>query len=254
MTEFNPLPTAIASAELPGIGHNNPPEAPTPFDLLKQEIEDLSDTAKDFCDGEPIDTDAMADVITELHDRIHECGKKAEDLRVTEKKPLDDQIAAIQTKFHPLIGNTKAGKGKVILAKDACQTLLTPWRQKVAAEKAAEARRVAEEAAAAKAAADAAIQASSGNLAAREDAEELLVEAKRLEKTAARTWKATTVGTGLVTRWVAVLEDPEKALDWAYGRAADEFLAVAQANADAAVRGGLRVVPGFRVEERKEAR
>lgn len=247
--DFNPM--AVVN---PGPGHNNPPAEPTPFDLLKQEIEDLYSTAKDFCDGEPIDSEAMATVITELHDRIHECGKRAEALRVDEKKPLDDQIAAIQTKFHPLIGNTKAGKGKVILAKDACQTLLTPWRQKVAAEKAAEAKRIADEAAAAKAAADAAIQASSGNLAAREEAELLLADAKKLEKTAARTWKAATVGTGLVTRWVAVLVDPEKALDWAYGRAADEFLAVAQANADACVRGGLRAVPGFRVVEEKVAR
>lgn len=239
------------------IGNNNPPEAPTPFDLLKQEIEDLFDTAKDFCDGEPIDTEAMADVVTELHDRIHECGKKAEDLRVTEKKPLDDQIAAIQTKFHPLIGNTKAGKGKVILAKDACQTLLTPWRQKVAAEKAAEAKRIADAAAAAKAAADAAMQESSGNLAAREEAEAKLADAKRLEKTAARTWKAATVGTGLRTTWIAAPDTKENSeelrLDWAFAKDASRFVLLVQQMADEAVRSGARIIPGFLVTEEKRA-
>lgn len=246
--DFNPM--AVAN---PGPGHNNPPAEPTPFDLLKQEIEDLYDTAKDFCDGEPIDSEAMAAVITELHDRIHDCGKRAEALRVDEKKPLDDQIAAIQAKFHPLIGNTKAGKGKVILAKDACQTLLTPWRQKVAAEKAAAAAKAAEEAEATRLAAQEAMQASTGNLAEREAAEELLANARRLEKGAKKADKAATTGLGLRTTWVAVLEDPEKALDWAYGRAADEFMAVAQRNADECVRAGLRQVPGFRVVEEKVA-
>ncbi|EYR81827.1 hypothetical protein SHLA_4c001180 [Shinella sp. DD12] len=245
---FNPM--AVANT---GPGHNNPPAEPTPFDLLKQEIEDLYSTAKDFCDGEPIDSEAMATVITELHDRIHECGKRAEALRVDEKKPLDDQIAEIQTKFHPLIGNTKSGKGKVILAKDACQTLLTPWRQKVAAEKAAAAAKAAAEAEAARRTAQEAMQASAGNLAEREAAEELLADANRLEKGARRADKAATTGLGLRTVWVAVLENEEVAMDWLWARAKDEVLAVAQRNADEAVRAGLRKVPGFRVVEEKVA-
>lgn len=242
--DFNPMATA-------GIGHNAPPA--DPFDELVKELDDLYSTAKDFCDGEPIDSDEMAAVITELHDRIHECGKRAEALRVDEKKPLDDKIAAIQARFHPLIGNTKAGKGKVILAKEACQSLLTPWRQKVAAEKAAEARRQQEEAEAARRTAQEAMQASAGNLAEREAAEELLADAKALEKTARRSEKAATTGLGLRTVWEAVLVDEEKALDWAYGRAADEFLAVAQRNADELVRSGVRSVPGFVVRDRKVA-
>lgn len=248
MTDFNPM--AVAN---PGPGHNNPPAEPTPFDLLKQEIEDLYDEAKNFCDGEPIDSEAMATVITELHDRIHECGKRAEALRVDEKKPLDDQIAEIQTKFHPLIGNTKSGKGKVILAKDACQTLLTPWRQKVAAEKAAEARRQQEEAEAARRTAQEAMQASAGNLAEREVAEELLADAKRLERGAKKADKAATTGLGLRTTWRAEMVDEEAAMDWLWARAKDEVLAVAQRNADEAVRAGVRQVPGFRVVEEKRA-
>lgn len=238
-------PTAIASHP---IGHNQ-----SPFDALKQELEDLFDEAKNFCDGEPIASEEMAAAITELHDRIHECGKRAEELRVDEKKPLDDQITAIQAKFHPLIGNTKAGKGKVVLGKEACQSLLTPWRTRVAQEKAAEAARVAAVAEAARVAAQEAIRASSGNLAARESAEELLADAKQLEKTAKRADKAATVGTGLRTVWKAVLEDEEAAMDWLWARAKEEVLAVAQRNADEVVRGGVRQVPGFKVVESKVA-
>lgn len=239
-------PTAIAS--IPKT-HNQ-----SPFDALVEELNDLYEEAKNFCDGQPIDSDAMADAITELHDRIHECGKRAEELRVAEKKPLDDKIAEIQTKFHPLIGNTKAGKGKVVLGKDACQSLLTPWRnaKRLAAE--AEAARIAAEAETARQAANAAMQSSSGNLAAREEAEAALADAKRLEKQAGRATKAATTGTGLRTVWVADIVDEEAALEWCWARAKDEFLAVVQRNADECVRGGLRAVPGFVVREEKVAR
>lgn len=243
-TDFDPMATA-------GIGHNAPPT--DPFVELVKELDDLYSTAKDFCDGDPIDSEEMASVITELHDRIHECGKRAEALRVDEKKPLDDKIAAIQARFHPLIGNTKAGKGKVILAKEACQSLLTPWRdaQRIAKEQAA--ARAAAEAEAAKLAAREAMQASAGNLAEREAAEELLADAKALEKTARRSEKAATTGLGLRTVWEAVLVDEEAAMDWVWARAKDEVLAVAQRNADELVRSGVRQVPGFRVVEEKVA-
>lgn len=240
--DFNPLAVA---------GHNQPPK--TPFDLLRQELDDLYDEAKNFCDGEPIGSPEMAEAITELHDRIHDCGKRAEELRVEEKKPLDEQIAAIQAKFHPLIGNTKAGKGKVVLGKEACQSLLTPYRTRIAQEKAAEAARVAAAAEAARVAATEAIRASSGNLAAREEAEELLADAKRLERTAARTFKSATTGTGLRTVWKAELVDEAAALDWFYGERPDAFRELIQSLADDAVRRGVRKVPGFSVVEEKRA-
>jgi len=245
---FNP--TDIAG--LPPKDHNQP--TPSPFDEIRQEIEDLFDEAKNFCDGEPIDSPALADAITALHDRIHAAGQRADTLRTEEKKPLDDQIAAIQSRYHPLIGNTKAGKGKVVLGKEACQSLLTPWRARVAAEKAAEAAVVAAKAEAARQAAQEAIRASSGNLAAREEAEELLAGAKKLEKAANRAEKAATTGTGLRTVYDVTLVDEEAAMDWLWARAKAEVLAVAQRNAEEVVRGGARAVPGFKVEERKVAR
>ncbi|WP_222050881.1 hypothetical protein [Rhizobium laguerreae] len=241
-------PTAIVGAELPPKDHNQP--AASPFDAVKQEIDDLFDEAKNWADGEPISDQATHDAIEKLRDGIHEAGKRADALRVEEKKPLDEQVKAIQDRYNVYI---QPKRGRVDMAKSALDALLTPWRTRVAQEKAAEAARIAEAAAAAKRAADEAMRASAGNLAAREEAEAALADAKRLEKTAGRSWKAATTGTGLRTVWRAVLEDEDAAMDWVWARAKEEVLAVAQRNADEAVRGGVRQVPGFKVVESKVA-
>lgn len=245
--EFDP--TAIAG--LPPKDHNHPKI--DPFDEIAQEIADLYDEAKNFCDGEPISSQEMADAISELSDRLHACEKKADKLRTKLKKPLDDAVKALQARFHPLIGDTKAGKGKAVLGKEACLSLLTPWRAKVAAEKAAEAARVAAEAEAAKLVAQEAIRASAGNLADREVAEELLREAKALEKTAKRADKAATTGTGLRSVWCAEIADEEAALNWAYELAPGEFMALALSLANEQVRLGKRELPGFVVREERAA-
>ncbi|RWX22159.1 hypothetical protein EHH54_39390 [Rhizobium leguminosarum] len=238
-------PTAIATAAPAAIGHNQ-----SPFDAISQEINDLFDEAKNFADGDPITSPEMHDAIERLRTSIHEAGKRADALRVEEKKPLDEQVAAVQAKFNPLI---QPKRGRVDMAKAALDDLLTPWRQKVAAEKAAEAARVAAAAEAARVAAQEAIRASSGNLAAREEAEELLADAKALERGARRADKAATVGTGLRTVWIATLVDEDAAMEWAWARAKAEILAVAQRNAEEAVRAGARQIPGFSIRDEKRA-
>ena len=113
-------------------------------------------------------------------------------------------------------------------------------------------RRLAREEADAKiAAATAAIRESSGNLAERETAEELLKEAKQADRFAKRQDKAATTGTGLRTVWVATLKEPDAALDWAYGREPLRFTELVQQMANEAVRSGARSVPGFDVTEEK---
>lgn len=237
--DFNPLAVR---------GHNAPP--PSDFDLIKQEIEDLFEEAKNWADGEPIASQEMHDAIELLRESLHDAGKRADALRVEEKRPLDEQVKAIQDKFNPLI---QPKRGRVDLAKSALDALLTPWRTRIAQEKAAEAARVAAAAEAARVAATEAIRASSGNLAAREEAEELLADAKRLEKTAARTFKSATTGTGLRTVWKAELVDEAAALDWFYGERPDAFRELIQSLADEAVRRGVRKVPGFVVRDEKVA-
>lgn len=235
--DFNPL--AITKT------HNQPPEV-----AIFAEIDDLYDEARNWADGEPITSQEMADAITALREGIHEAGKRADALRVEEKKPHDDAAKAVQDKYNPYV---QPKKGRVDMAKSALDALLTPWRTRVAAEKAAKAARIAAEAEAARAAAQAAMQASAGNLAEREAAEELLADAKALERGAKKADKAATTGLGLRTVWFAELVDEEAAMDWLWARAKDEVLAVAQRNADELVRSGVRQVPGFVVREEKRA-
>jgi hypothetical protein len=254
-SEGRELPTtpAVAPTSTAVLGGSNggPPLDPIidPTEAFTK-IEDLYEEAKNFADGEPITTPEMAAAITALFDGLHEAGKEAEALRVAEKAPLDKQVDAIQARYNPYV---QAKKGKVAMGKDALGVLLTAWRVEQQRIAAAAAQKAREEADALRVEAEAAIRASSGNLAEREAAEEILDTAKQAERFARRTTKAATTGTGLRTSWVAGLVDEEAALEWAYERDPSKFTALVQSMADEAVRGGLRAIPGFRVTEEKKA-
>ena len=228
------------------IGHNNPPAYIEVF----AEIDDLYGEAKNWADGEPIETEEQHDAVTKLYDGLHEAGKRADALRVDEKKPLDDAVKAIQDRYNPYV---QPKKGKVDLGKAALGDLLAAWRAAVQAKKAEEARKAREEADRIAAEAQAAIRASSGNLEAREHAEELLKEAKQVAGWAKKADKAATTGTGLRSYWVATLTDAGAALDWAYERDPARFTELVVAMANEAVRAGARSVPGFAVTEEKRA-
>ncbi len=250
VSEFDPFAIAGHNGGPPlddASANDNQPQYITIF----TEIDDLYDEAKNWADGEAISSQEMHDAIEKLYNGLHEAGKKADDLRKADKKPLDVKIDEIQKLYNPYI---QPKKGKVDLAKSTLGALLAPWRQKVADDKAAIAAKQASEAAEAKRLAEEAIRSSSGNLAAREEAEELLADAKKLERGAKRADKAATTGTGLRSVWVTTLVDEEAAMEWAWGRAKSEVLAVAQRNAEEAVRGGVRSLPGFKIEEQKVAR
>lgn len=227
------------------IGNNRPPH-----EIVFEEIEDLFSEAKNWCDGDPITSEEQHDAVTKLYDGLHDAGKRADELRKDEKKPLDDEIKAIQDRYNPYI---QPKKGKVDLGKDALGKMLAAWRAAVAKKKEEEARKAREEADAKIAAATAAIRESSGNLAEREVAEQLLTEAKQADRFAKRQDKAATTGTGLRSVWVATLQDADAALDWAYGRDPVRFKELVQQMANEAVRTGARSVPGFVVSEEKRA-
>lgn len=233
-----------------GIGHNKPP----PYVVLSEEIDGLYIEAKNWADGEPIADQATADAITKLHDMLHDAGKRAEEARKDEAKPFDDGKAEVQARYNKLIGNTKSAKGKVVLGKEALQALLTPWRRKLEDEARAAAAAARAEAEKIAADAQAALRASRGDLEAREEAEELLQDAKQAERWAKRVDRQATTNTGLRSVWHADMVDAEAALEWAYGREPERFTDVAQQIADEQVRAGLRVVPGFAVREDRVAR
>ena len=94
--------------------HNNPPE-PTPFEVSRDRIADLYAEAKNWCDGEPIDSEDKAAEVRKLLDMLGEEIRTADARRKTENEPFDAGKAEVQARYNTLIGDTKSVKGKAIL-------------------------------------------------------------------------------------------------------------------------------------------
>ncbi len=238
-----PTPDAFA-------GHNGGPPIDDEAFLVRQEIDDLYDEARHWADGNAIDSPEAAEALTKLYDSLHDAGKRADALRVEEKRPHDEAAAAVQQLWNPYV---QPKRGKVAIGKESLSTLLAAWRTKLQREAAAKAEAARLEAEALRAEAEAAIRASAGNLDERERAEEQLALAKEADRFASRQERRATTGTGLRTVWGARMTNAEQAMDWAYGRDPSRFEALAQQMAEEAVRSGLRVIPGFEVTEGKVA-
>ena len=225
----------------------------SPFDAITLKIDELYAEAKNWADGEPIASEEVAAAATAVFNALHDAGKEAESLRVEEVKPLDDAKAAIQAKFHPLIGDTKAGKGKVVLGKSALSDVLTAWRAEVKRQKDAAALKARLEAEEEARKAAEAMKATSGDLEARERAEEQLALAKDAERYATRLEKKAETGNGLRTVWVPELTDLNAAIKHYWASQRDRFAALVTELAAEDVRAGKRTIPGFTVTETKKA-
>lgn len=238
-------------APVAGIGHNAGPE-PTPFELYSNAVENLTLEARNFLDGEPIDSQQLADSVSILMDTLRKTKKEADEARAAEKKPHDDAAKAVQAKWKPIIE-------KADLAVDTCKKALRPWLEKLEAEareRAEEARREAERKAQ-EAAAAAQAAAVSADFSAREDAEEKVKEAKQAEAEAKRAEKARPQAVGgarattLRTTYRPELIDLSDAVKhyWQVNRPAFEDLVCRLAAED--VRGGKRSLPGFFIHEER---
>jgi len=234
------------------VGHNSPP--PEPYDAIFIHIDGLYLEAKNFLDGEPIADEKMAEAVEDLLSQIRDAEKVAEAARKVEKDPLDEQVAAIQAKWNPLIGSNKAVKGKTVLASEACKAALAPWRRAQETAKQEAARAAREEAEAAQRAAAEAMRASQADdLDAREKAEQLFREADRAALRAKRADNAATTGLGLRSTWTPTLTDGVAAARWAWANRRpqmDEFLLTL---AKKEVGAGVRTLPGFTVTEDRKA-
>lgn len=201
------------------IGHNSPP---TPFDDISERIDDLYEEAKGWLDGKPVDSQGQADALNTLINMIREVEKEADALRREEVKPFDDGKAEVQARYNPLIGKTKSVTGKTVLAVDAAKKALTPWLEKLDAER-REAERLAREKAEAarKAAEQAFILSERENLAERENAERLNELARQAESKARAAAKekahakgGTGRATGLRSEWRAEITDKREFARW----------------------------------------
>lgn len=241
---------------LAAIGHNHPPE-PTPFEQSNEEAADLFLEATNWCDGAPVVTQEQADALAGLRAQIKAAIRRADERRKGEARPHDEAKAAIQARYNTLIGDNKTGgKGKLILADEACQRALSPWLRKVEEDKrqAAEAARVAEEAK--RAAAEDAFRRAreTDDLAVHAEAEKLAGEAASASRQASKADKAATCKTGLRTVVTAEIIDLRAFAAWAWrfdGAALEEHF---RSRASALARGGRRDLPGVTITEMREAR
>ena len=233
------------------LGHNNPPE-PSPFEAVRTHIDDLLTEARNWLDGQGVETQTEADAVSVLLDELRKGYKAADAARKEEAKPFDDGKAEVQARYNPILKAAETGA-------DACKKALAPYLQKLEDEKRAQAeakRREAEEAAAK--AAEAARLADAANLEQRELAEALVAKAAEAERAAkaAEQSKAHAKGgeraAGLRSYFKPVLTDGQAALThyWRTNRAALEAFALDLAAKD--VQAGKRQIPGFDViEERR---
>lgn len=239
-----------------GLGHNQPPE-PTPFDACKAHMEDLLTEARNWADGVKVETQAQADDVSRLMEDLRLAMDAADDVRVTEKKPFDEIIAEIQDRYNVYIAPLKnKTPGKVPVAIDALKAVLKPYLDAQEAERQAEAKRVREEAEkAAQAAAEAARSAAPDDLAAREQAEELISAAAQLDAQAKRTENARPQAHGgaralwLKKTFTPILANPSEALKHYAAQRAPELKAFLLELAVADVREGKRAIPGFVIQE-----
>lgn len=223
-------------------GGNNPPEA-TPYEAARDRIEDLWGEAIQWLDGDEIINQGTADMLDKMLDMIRDARKEADTARKAEAKPFDDGKAEVQARYNPLLK-------KADTAADAIKKALTPWRNKIAAEKAAEAEAARKEAEAKRLAAEEAIRASQTNLLEREAAEAELKAAKKAEAVARKIDKAPT---GLRTTYKPVMTDAVEAARhyWKADRAEMERFIMTLAARD--VANGKRAIPGFDVQVIKTA-
>lgn len=223
-----------------------------PFSEVEHEISDLYEQIAGVT---AIENEAQHVAVTDLRKAIYDAGKRAESILAENVKPYQDAEKAERAKFDPLIGTAKTrGIGKVPRAIGVLDELLTPYRNRIAAERAEAARKADEEARAEREAAVAAMQASSGDIEAREQAEQLLSAADQAEKVAKRASKEATTGLGLRTVWTAEIVDQRAAVLSAMKREPEAFLELALTIGKRAATSGVREMEGFIIKSEARAR
>lgn len=237
------------------IGANNPP--PTPFDIVSKKIDDLYHEASHWLDGEAVESEETAEGIGSLLNLLRKAAEEADEARKVEAKPFDDGKAEVQAKYAPLIADTKAQKGKTVLAIEACKKALTPWLDKKAKAIEEAARLAREEADRKRREAEDAIRATEAtDLAARAAAEALIADARKAEQLATRaentTAKVANMGGRAISLRAVCTHDITDAWEFAayvWSNHQPDLLQFLNVIAKRLVDGGFRNLPGVTVSE-----
>lgn len=237
-------------------GDNQPPPT-TEYDKIREDVLVLCGKVTKL-EGYVVDTQAKADHVSGLLNKLRNLANRGEAARKKELAPIDTVRSEIQRRYNSLFADLKSQKGTATLAIGACKELLEPFLRRVREEKQRkeeEARKAAEEA---QRQAREAVQASHGNLEARAEAETLVQEARmadRQAKVAARD-RAQAHGGGrtttLRTTYRPLLKDAKAAAShyWKTRRVEMEAWLVSMAQTD--VAHGKRDIPGFDIIEEQQ--
>lgn len=224
------------------MGANSPPA----FDAHKANIDDLRDEAREWLAGCKITSAEEAEGVKTLLDMARQGSKAADAARAEEKEPHLTAGREVDAKWKPLVKSADT-------IADVCKQVLTPWNIAEAARKEAAAALARAEAEAERQAEVEATRAASGNLEAREQADQLDASAKAAERIAKSAEKAASSGLGLRTTYRAEVTDFKAAAKylWApyHARFADLVLTIAQEQ----VRSGNHSIPGVTVHKDQKA-
>ncbi len=226
------------------IGNNQPPEPIDPFTGFAAHINDLYELAEGTLTGGEITTPEQAAQIEALKADIKKAVADAEKARKAEKEPHLEAGRAVDAKWKVLTD-------KGTLAAKTAATALTPWLQKVQAEKDAEQKRLREEAEAKAEEARKAFQTTAPtDLEARANAERIAKEAAQATAAANRIDRS---ATGLRTYWSATVTDYGALL--AYMKATDPegLKAMLDEYAEKQKNAGVRILPGVLIEMERRA-
>lgn len=259
MIDGEDCPVGAPAVDLPADHQKDANGGPewTPYERIRDEMEDLLLEARNWADGVLVDSQEQADAVNGLSEKLRAAANKAEAERKVEAKPHDDGKAEVQARYNVYLAPlSNKDKGKVPLALAALNATLKPFLEKLQKEKddaARELRRIADEKAAA--AAEAIRATDVANLEAREAAEELVREAAKLDRTANRAAsdRAQAGGgaraKGLTKTYSANLVDAKAALLHYMVVHREEFLDLIERLAATDVREGKRAIPGFEIVE-----
>lgn len=209
--------------------------------------------AKHWLDGEPIANEEQANTVSSLLNRLRRLSKDADAARATEKKPHDDAAKAVQAKWKPITD-------KATLAAAVAKEALAPWLLQIEQRQIEEAAAAQAEAARLAKIAQEAMQASAGDLTARDDAERLLKAAGAAQKDAAKAAKQKAHATGgekaigLIDKFTPALTDSAAALKHYRERQPEELKAWLLEQARKDVHAGIRSIPGFTITHERVAR
>ncbi|MES2783798.1 MAG: hypothetical protein V4657_13470 [Pseudomonadota bacterium] len=220
-----------ATNEIAAIGDNGGPPL-DPFAAHETHILDLMELAESALHGNAIETPEQAAAVDEILSDIKKAAAALEATRKAENRPFDDGKAAVQAIAKPLAS-------KLDIAKDTAIKALTPWRNKVQADKDAE--QVALRAEADRLADEARTKfthSAPTDLAARIEAEEMAKIAKAATVAANKIDRS---ATGLRTRYEAEIIDPIAFGKWAWEHRRPEYMKFLETLAASEARANVNI-------------